>query len=171
MKFREIANRMTGFSTPIFGVQWTPAQLDRDVAKEVIVFLEDRRALFEPYEVEMPEWVVQSVLEIRTFLTDVLRRAGIADELADSLKAMRTACRKFMQTVGDDRGPGLIVSSHQDMFGVGGWAFNQALGELRGVVGVHLAQISVRHGVDVAEPLSSILPLAAETDADKEAAL
>lgn len=55
IKFSEIANRLTGFSTPIFGLQWTPAKLDQDVAREVIVFLEDKRSLYSPYEAETPD--------------------------------------------------------------------------------------------------------------------
>jgi hypothetical protein len=145
VKASEIANRLTGISTPLFGLQWTPARLDRDVVQEVIVFLEDRRALYLPYEVEMPEWVVESVLEIRTVLTEILRRGDISDELAATLKAMRTACRKFVQTVSEQRGSTLALPSHMDVFGPGGWPFNQALGELRGVIGVHVAQIAARY--------------------------
>ena len=50
MKFSEIAGRLSGFSTPIFGVQWEPPVIDRDVARRVISFLEDRRVLYDPYE-------------------------------------------------------------------------------------------------------------------------
>src|SRR4051812_5781240 len=99
MKPREIANRLSGFSTPLFGLQWTPAQLDIDAAREVIVFLDDRGVLFEPVEAENPDWVVQSVLVIRSTLTEVLRRGGLGSELADSLRAMRSACRKFLREV------------------------------------------------------------------------
>jgi hypothetical protein len=165
MRFREIANRMTGFSTPIFGVQWTPAQLDRDVANGVIVFLEDRRVLYAPYEVEMPDYCVQSVLQMREFLTDQLIRGGIANELTDSLKAMRTACRKFIETVGTRRGSEIVLPSHMDMFGgASSWEFNQALGELRGVIGLHVGQVAVRYGIDVPDQLASILPLDPATD-------
>jgi hypothetical protein len=169
MRFSEIANRMTGFSTPIFGVSWTPAQLDQDVASGVILFLEDRRVLYSPYEVEMPEHCVESVLQIRAFLTETLVRGGIADELVDSLRAMRTACRKFVASIGVKRHRDLVVPSGQEMFHGGGsaWSFNQALGELRGVIGLHLGQIAVRHGIDVPEPLSSILPLAPDDAVDE----
>jgi hypothetical protein len=74
MRFSEIANRVTGFSTPVFGIQWTPPRLDREVAERVIVFLEDRRVLYEAMEAAMPEYCVNSVLEIRAFLTPATRR-------------------------------------------------------------------------------------------------
>jgi hypothetical protein len=68
VKPSEIAGRITGFSTPLFGVQWTPPRVDVKVAREVMVFLEDRRVLYSPYEAEVPEHVMSSVFEIRCFL-------------------------------------------------------------------------------------------------------
>jgi hypothetical protein len=173
VKVSEIANRLTGFSTPIFGVSWTPPQLDREVAQRVIRFLEDRGMLYQPYEAEVPEWVVESVLHTRRFLTECLTSGGIADELADSLRAMRAACQKFVYSVGaqGSREVGdaveVVLPPGVDMFsGASSWPFNQALGELRGVFGVHIAQLAVRYGIDVPEPLSSILPLDAHLDED-----
>lgn len=159
MKAKEIANRMSGFSTPLFGVQWTPAVLDRDIAREAIVYLEDRRALYEPFAVEVPAWVIESVLDIRETLTTLLRKEGTASELTEPLNAMRAACRKFLHRVGDGSPSGLVVpQSVFDLDGPGGWMFNQALGELRGVFGVLIGQLAIRYDLDVAEPLSSIIP-------------
>lgn len=161
MKPSEIAGRITGFSTPIFGLQWTPPRVDIEVAREVIVFLEDRRVLYSPYEAEVPEHVVSSVFEIRRFLTDVLRRGGIANELAGSINAMRTACRKFIETTSERRGRELYVPTPSDILsgGTTSWMFNQSLGEFRGVFGLHIAQIAVRYGIDVPDELAVILPL------------
>jgi hypothetical protein len=162
MKFSEIASRVTGFSTPIFGVSWTPPQLDRDVAERVILFLDDRRVLFVPFEAEMPEHCVQSVFDIRRFLTDVLGQGGLGEDLIGGLRSMRTACRRFI-TQTDRHHSGGQFSRNQPF---GNWEFNQALGELRGAFGIHVAQIAMRYGVDVPEPLSSILPLDAGSSED-----
>jgi len=40
--------------------------------------------------------------------------------------------------------------------------FNSALGELRGVFGVHLAQIAAKYGLDIEDDLASILPMEAD---------
>jgi len=43
MKFSEIANRLTGISTPFGGASWQPAEMEIAAARRVITFLEDRR--------------------------------------------------------------------------------------------------------------------------------
>jgi hypothetical protein len=162
LRASDIANRITGFSTPVFGVQWNPPRLDREVARRVIVFLEDRRVLYEPMQAEMPEYCVESVLEIRAFLTEVLGDGGVATELSGNLRAMRAACRKFMSALQElGSGGALYLPSSAETFqGFGrSWTFNQALGELRGVFGLHIGKLAVNYGVDVPEPLSDILPL------------
>lgn len=166
MRAAEIANRLTGFGTPFFGVQWTPATLDRDIAQELIVFLEDRRVLYSPYEAEVPEYVVSSVFEIRRFLTDMLRRGQVADELHDNLRAMPVACRTFIDRAAKRDGPRLIVPAPSEILqgGSQSWVFKQLLGQPRGVFGVHLALIAVRYRIDIPDELATILPL--DSDAD-----
>jgi hypothetical protein len=160
MKFSEIAARLNGVSTPIFGVSWEPARSDVGAAREVIAFLEDKRVLYVPYEVEVPQHVIESVLDIRQFITKSIAAGDLSDELVASLRTIRAACRKFMERVGArERGGRLHLPP--TAFGVAHWndiEFNQRLGEMRGVVGLEVARIAAAHGLDVETDLSSILP-------------
>ena len=52
------------------------------------------------------------------------------------------------------------------ILGSAGWRFNQALGEMRGVFGIHVARLAVAYGLDVDEPLASVLPLDPDADDD-----
>ena len=46
---------------------WVPTE--RDIAAEIVKEFENRRASYNDYELEMPDWVVRSVLEMREYLT------------------------------------------------------------------------------------------------------
>jgi len=155
MRFKEIVARITGLSSPVFGVSWNPPEPEVTAARRVIAFLEDRRVLYVPSEMEVPHHCVKSVLEIRRFLTAEIQSLNESSGISDSLRAMRAACRKFMNAVG--------CRSEIIPFGAHGghwasWEFNGALGELRGVFGVHVARIAVSHGLNVEGDLASILP-------------
>jgi len=89
MKFKETFARLTGISVPFFGVQWRPPEADRAVAKRVIALLEDRRVLYAPSEMEVPEHCVHSVIEIRSFLTRELGKLESTSELASNLRVLR----------------------------------------------------------------------------------
>src|SRR5258708_616240 len=102
LKFSEIANRLTGISTPLGGVSWQTTELETSAARRVISFLEDRRVLYSPDELEVPEHCVHSVMEIRRFLSSELGKLEAGSEFAASLRAMRAACRKFLERVGVD---------------------------------------------------------------------
>lgn len=155
-QFKEILNRLTGISTPIFGVSWNPSEPERARAKRVIALLEDRRVLYVPGEMEVPEHCVHSVIEIRHFLTDELQ-ALQGGESEGSLRAMRATCRKFLEVVQRQDGYDVVrFGAHQGHFA--SWVFNGALGELRGVFGLHVARLAAAYCVDVEEDLASILP-------------
>ncbi len=115
--------------------------------------------LYAPYDLEVPRSCFESVLEIRRFLTRQLDGA-VGDELSGTLRAMRAACRKFLTETDPsasswDREWDWPFRGRR---GVG--SFDQALGELRGVFGVHIARLAARHGLDVPEALDATLPAA-----------
>ena len=162
MKFSEIANRLTGISTPIIGVSWQPTGSETAAARRVAAFLEDRRVLYNPGEMEVPAHCVSSVLQIRHFLTAEIGKLGEKSELAASLRAMRAACRKFLDAVG---GEDSEIAPHARKLGhYASWTFYSALGEMRGVFGVHLARIAARFQLDIEDNLAAILPAEGESD-------
>ena len=127
MKFSEIANRLTGISTPLGGLSWEASELEISAARRVIAFLEDRRVLYSPSELEVPTHCVHSVLDIRRFLTTELGKVDAHSEFAASLRAMRAACRKFLERVGDDGRHSLLYANQRAH--VASWTFCSTLGE------------------------------------------
>jgi len=157
MKFSEVARRLTGISCPIFGVSWDPGVAKIASARRVLTYLEDRRVLYAPWEVEIPEHCVDSILEMRRFMTNQLGNLdGHDEDIAPHLRAIRAACRSFLSATGGLRdGP---MRLQPWMPGTPGWMFNDALGELRAVFGIHIAQLSAKFGIDLEDELAVILP-------------
>jgi hypothetical protein len=129
----------------------------RKIAQRLIAFLEDRRALYQPYDLEHGPWVTDSILEIRRELTDTLKTCPQDEALIEPLRAMRAACRKYLDVV-DPHANRIEYSYRGDIL------FASALEELRGVFGLHLTRICVAFGIDVEEDLASMFP---EADNEK----
>lgn len=162
VKLLEIMRRIKGFSTPLGGLDWDVPIPQRAIAEKVVVYLEDRRVLTMPRAVtdavEDPDHCVASVLQIRETLTQILMEPDTGDDLAENLKAMRAACRRFLNAVGPNHS-GHVLGRHQSA------SFGAALGELRAVFGIHLGVIAARYKLELSDELAAILPA---SDSDEE---
>jgi len=145
--FRELAGRITGVSLPIFGISWNPPESEREVVRETFIFLEDRRALYNDFAHEIDQEVAESVLEIRAELTAALKRIPENSEAVAAFTAMRAACREYLDST---RGR------------LGGWSgpfsFMTELGRLRAMIGVHVAYLAVKYGIDIDGELVRVIP-------------
>jgi hypothetical protein len=156
VKFSEIANQLTGISTPLVGVLWQPTDLEVSAARRVIAFLEDRRVLYAPEEMEVASHCVGSAMEVRRFLSGELGKLDSKSEFTASLRAMRAACRKFLNRVGVDGREVTLYANHHGHWA--SWTFHSALGEMRGTFGIHLSKIAAEFKLDIEDSLAEILP-------------
>ena len=153
---KQTALALTGFSTPVFGVSWNPPKDKREIVRGVVTFLEDRRVLYQELHREITLHVVRSVFEIRKELTEILKSCHEDAHLMEPLRAMRAACRKFL----DQTGPQARQNRYFDPV-----SFSMiALGEFRGVFGIHLARLCVAFGIDAEPQLEALFPV---PDTDK----
>jgi len=166
--FADLVKHITGFSTPIFGVSWNPPEPEREKIRQLIVFLEDRRALYNPYNMETVRWVDESVLKIREELTERLQQLGEESKAAPSLRVMRAACRQYLdklellKKLNSYRGNinKLDIANLDDVYR--DMNFESSLGELRTIFGIHIARLCAMYGIDLEGRLISILPPAEE---------
>lgn len=148
--------RLNGLTLPWLGASWETVPGDKEVAKETIVFLENKRVLFGERHNEDGPYCLASANEIRHFLTGKISAAR-GKELADSLRAMRAAARRFADAAGPDA-----------RNFAGGWEpgsmFWLALGDFRTLMGVQIARIATQFGLAVEDDLMRILPPTDEDD-------
>ena len=147
--FKEIASRITRVSIPVFGVSWNPPESEREIVRETFIFLEDRRALYNDYAHELDHEVSKSVLAIRAELTKALKRLPEDSEATPCFKSMRAACREYL----DNTRPGPFGEQFEKPF-----SFMTELGKLRAMIGVQVAYLAVKYGIDVDGELVRVVP-------------
>lgn len=152
--------RSTGLGAFGFSLNWEKVPGDAEVARRVVTFLEDRRLLFGDRHSEDELHCVRSAIEIRQFLTDELAKAKPGKSLEQSLRAMRVAMRAFVEAAG----PNAVNFRYHHGYMTD--PFSLALGELRSLVGLHLAVVADQYGIDIEDDLAQILPpdIAADRD-------
>lgn len=159
---KSLASRITGFSIPVIGggLQWTPTEPERDTVRKLLMFLEDRRALYIDHCLEIEDQVAQSVLQIREELTKTLQALPDDSIAVDSVRAMRAACRKFLT---EPHPEFRNLARHafppwERMDREGGPGFFVALGQLRAIFGAQIATLAFAYEIDIEPELASILP-------------
>ena len=96
---KKAERRLTGLGGTVLGMggnaQWEIVETDAKVAQDVITFLEDRRVLYLPINVEVVECSMASVQELRKFLTDALQRTSPDSPLARNLSTHPRGLPRF----------------------------------------------------------------------------
>jgi len=149
LKGRELAARLIGISTPVGGRDWKPPAEERDKARQVLEYLAEQGALWDPYDKAIGSFVAQTILDMRERLGLDLNDVPADSVLGEGLRAMRAACRKFLnenQSPRSGYGPPYEAQLHS------------TLGELRALFGIHVARISCAYDLVVDGHLESILP-------------
>ena len=63
---------LSGISTPIGGISWNRNVSGKDMFSYLLLFLESKRILVSPIDMEKKEWCIESVLEIKKTLVSIL---------------------------------------------------------------------------------------------------
>jgi hypothetical protein len=163
IEWQHLLSRLGGISTPFGGASLRLPESEKDVVRGVIVFLEDRRVLYENMYLEVPSQVVSSLLDIRKELTGGIKKVEADSPAAKSFKAMQAACRRFLTDTPADFphiGDGPKGRNGMDA------GFFASLGALRAAFGQHLAELAYLYNVDLSEELAAILPAEPRDDDD-----
>lgn len=151
----ETARRITGISLPFGGLQWAdPGPTEGELVRRFLIFLEDRRVLYNPFQLEVESQVERSIHEIREECTRTLQNLGAGSFASTAIRAIREACRRFHdeQQMEFPHFDGMW-NGHRGQPG-----FFVALGAFRAQVGYQIALLAGHYGIDVEGDLASILP-------------
>ena len=151
----DTARRITGISVPFGGIQWAdPGPSDREVVRQFILFMEDRRVLYNAMDLEVLDQVERSIHEIREQCTRTLQALPDAAFAATPIRNIREAGRRFH----DDR-------NEDFRFFDGAWAdrcgtpgFFAALGAYRAITAYQVALLAAHYDLDIEGELAGALP-------------
>jgi hypothetical protein len=155
LKSKTLLSRLGGFSAFGFGVSLKLPEADRTIVRELLTGLEDRRALFVQAIWEQPTHVVQSVIQMRTELTNALKRLGEGSPGEGACRLMRGACRDFLNQVERN---GVRDLERDFLQSWRGETFLIELGKLRATFGQQIALLAHVYDIELEEHLASILP-------------
>ncbi|KRE36072.1 hypothetical protein ASG73_15575 [Janibacter sp. Soil728] len=137
--------KVTGVS--MWGLDWEYVASNKDLARRVLVFLEDRRVITDHPDREDFDSTRESADQIRKFLTLEIMNVKAGGELERALKAIRTASRAFVDAAGQDSK--LFKSDHR--------YFKMTLVAYREVVARQVAAISVNFKLPITDELAQLL--------------
>lgn len=164
MKYKDIIERfkqykITGISSAVFGISWETTESDKNIIRKILLYLEDRRVLYLQYEPHMKKAnCIQSVLNIREYLSAEIAKLHAKSDLIPVLKYLRASCLKFILRIEPYQDE--LNNLPEDVPIQAKFIFSTALGELRSSFGDVIALFCVKYELDISDELGSILPIA-----------
>jgi hypothetical protein len=155
-KAENIGRRLRGVSAFGFGASWEYPPSERETVRKLLIFLEDRRALFAPYDVRVARHSLPSSNRIREECTETLSSLPETSPGVGPIRAIRAACRRFIddQRVRDES---IFRRVDEGSFEQQA-AFFIALGELRAFIGNEVAILAALYDLELDADLASIVP-------------
>ena len=157
-RWKEVASRITGFSTPFFGIEWQPPVSERDIAAKALTYIVSRNVLDVSFEKEeSPERTYYDAEKIREELTKIMQEISWDTTVFRQLDAIREACSIFRRRLREGK---------LERYGyyspipneVGKAQFLQALGGFRAACGIQIMVLCVTYKIDVPAKLAGCLP-------------
>lgn len=99
---------LNGFSTSIGGISWNKTTSSKELFTHLLFFLESKRILVNPIELEFKDWCIESVLEIKKQLVNITQEMKLKDFDADRIRNLIDACNGYLDTVRPMNLPGII---------------------------------------------------------------
>ena len=99
---------LNGFSTSLGGISWNKTTSSKEMFTHLLFFLESKRILVNPIELEFKDWCIESVLEIKQQLVGITQELKLKDFDADIIRNMIDACNDYLDTVKPMNLPGII---------------------------------------------------------------
>lgn len=121
--------RITGIDTPFCGVSWEYTDTEKRGIQELFYYLESKRILVNPIEMEFRAWCEQSAIEMKNTLLRMLSKYDFAKPTVQQLRLLIDECNLFLDRMASVQETGIIWKNQN-----GDWAdsnFSSAMKQFR----------------------------------------
>lgn len=101
-------HELNGISLPFGGISWDNNTTAKDRFRYLLLFLESKRILTNPFYMELKDECIESVLEIKHALVDITKDAEFTEMDIDIVRSLIAACNSYLDAVRPDSVPRLI---------------------------------------------------------------
>lgn len=136
--------KLNGISTPLGGISWDKQVSSKDRFRHLFVFLESKRILTNPIEMEIADWCIHSVLEIKNILVNITKDVEFSDKEINIIRNMLNACNEYLDLVNPKRGSGIIYKNGERWADVG---FDTAMKKFRKAFKDSITEIEANHKI------------------------
>lgn len=87
--------RINSISVPFGGISWEQYTTEKDRIEYLFFYLESKRILTNPIEMELPDQCVHSVLEIKAELVNIAKDFDFSSNVKKELRQLIQTCNKW----------------------------------------------------------------------------
>jgi len=88
--------RIKGLDTPIVGVSWEYTDSEKKGIQQLFDYLETKRLLINPIDMENKDWCISSVIEIKNEVYEINAKFDFQNDTKSITKKMLDACNTFL---------------------------------------------------------------------------
>lgn len=100
--------KLNGISFPFGGISWEEQKSSKDMFLHLFLYLESKRILVNPIEMECKEWCIKSVLEIKSMLISITNEISLKGTDLQIIRNLIDACNEYLDIVSNLNLSGII---------------------------------------------------------------
>lgn len=106
--------RITGIDTPIGGVSWEYTDSEKKGIQQLFDYLETKRLLINPIEMEIKNWCILSAIEIKNEVYEINSKFNFQKQTKSITKKMIDTCNIFLDDLQNVKSNEIIYKSNGD---------------------------------------------------------
>jgi hypothetical protein len=137
--------RINGVSSPIGGISWEYTENEKRQIQKLFYFLESKRLLINPADMELPYQCAQSAVEIKKFVIGLLCDFKFSKDTELHLKELCDACNDFLNELNWQQRPQIIYKNN-----AGDWVdsnFSKIMKTFREVFRANITYMGGKYGL------------------------